>query len=228
MINVSTMKPRQKVKGKAWPLFALILILFLGFCLFTPLRVSGHSMNPTLRDGQLLFLQRLLPNFSYQRNDIVVLNPPRELLYRASRYVKRVIAVSGDTLSMRDDVVYLNDQMVREPYVTQHSSFPENFPEVIVSEGEIVAFEGFALAELPEYLKDTLAMLEPLPKAVLEQSQNETITYVGGIKLKENFYFVLGDNRGFSASEDSRFFGAVSQKDLLGKVKTLGVKEVEE
>jgi signal peptidase I len=222
------MKPRQKVKGKAWPLFALILILFLGFCFFTPLRVSGHSMNPTLRDGQLLFLQRLLPNFSYQRNEIVVLNPPRELFYRASRYVKRVIAVPGDTLSMRDNVVYLNDQMVTEPYVTQHSSFSENFPEVIVSEGEIVAFEGFALAELPEYLKDTLAMLEPLPKAVLEQSQNETITYVGGIKLKENFYFVLGDNRGFSASEDSRFFGAVSQKDLLGKVKTLGVKEVKE
>lgn len=220
-MNVSTVKPRQRTKGKSWLVFTLILILFLGFYLFTPLRVSGHSMNPTLRDGQLLFLQRSqsLLNYSYKRDDIVVLSPPKELQLRVSRYVKRVIAVPSDTLSIRGEVVYVNGQAVTEPYVTQHSSLPENFPEVVVSKGEIVAFEGFALAELPEYLQHTFEMLEPLPQDVLEQSQIENVTYTGTIKLKEDFYFVLGDNRGFSASEDSRLFGVIPVTSILGTAR---------
>jgi signal peptidase I len=222
MINVSTVKPRQKVKGNPWLAFGLmVVILFLVFYFYTPMRVSGHSMDPTLRDGQLLFLQHApsLSNYTYQGRDIVVLSPPKELQLRASRYVKRVIAAPDDTLSIRDDVVYLNGQALAELYVTQHSSRPENFPEVVISKGEVVAFEGFALAELPEYLKDTFEMLESFPRDVLEQSQRENVTHIGTIKLKEDFYFVLGDNRGFSASEDSRLFGAIPATSILGTAR---------
>jgi signal peptidase I len=180
----------------------------------TLVRVSGDSMNPTLQDGQILFLQPLAK--TYQHGDIVVLKPPKELQTRASRFVKRMIALPGDSLSIREGIVYLNDQVFVEPYVTQHSSRPENFPEVVVSQGEVIAFEGFALAELPSYLQNTLAMLEPLPEEVLEQSQQETVTYVGTIRLKKGFYFVLGDNREFSASEDSRLFGAIRAVSIQG------------
>lgn len=222
MMKASTVKPRQKVKGNLWLAFGLMIaILFLVFYFYTPMRVSGHSMNPTLRDGQLLFLQRspLRLDANYQHGDLVVLSPPKELQVRASRYVKRIIAAPGDSLSIYDDVVYLNGQERTEPYVTLHSSLPENFPEVVVSKGEVVAFEGFALAELPEYLKATFEMLEPLPRDVLEQSQSENLTYLGTIKLAKDFYFVLGDNRGFSASEDSRLFGAIPAPRLLGTVR---------
>lgn len=178
-------------------------------------------MNPTLRDGQLLLLQRYGLG-GYQKNELIVFRPPQALQARASRYVKRVVAVSGDVLAIRAGVVFLNGQELVEPYVTEHSSLPDNFPELLVSKGEVIAFEGFALSEVPEYLRATFEMLEPLPRDILEQSEKENVTYTGSIKLKEDFYFVLGDHRGFSASEDSRLFGAISQKVFLGKVFPFG------
>jgi signal peptidase I len=218
---------------KYWKSLLVLLILFLAFSyVLTLVRVSGRSMNPTLQEGQILMLQRLEPLLvnlglsNYKRSDIVVLKPPKVLQTKKSRYIKRLIAVPGDTLSIRNNTVYLNALELTEPYVIQDSSRPENFPEVIVSKGEVVAFEGFALSELPDYLKTTLAMLEPLPQEVLEQSQRENVTYTGIIKLKEDFYFVLGDNRAFSASEDSRLFGTISKRDLLGPVISLGMKEI--
>jgi signal peptidase I len=221
MINVFAMSPRQITKRASsvrfWIVGVLIGFLLVLAYLFTPIRVSGNSMNPTFHSGEMLFLQRFFKT-NYRHSDIVVFEPSKELKTTSSRFIKRLIAIPGDSLSIRDDVVYLNGQKLTEPYVAQHSSRPENFPELIVSKGEVVAFEGFALAELPDYLKATLAMLEPLPQDILEQSQKENITYVGTLKLKEDFYFVLGDNRGFSASEDSRLFGAIPKRDILGTV----------
>ena len=119
-------------------------------------------------------------------------------------------------VSIQKGQVYLNGQQLQESYTSGEAT--DSFPELLISKGEVIAFEGFALAELPDYLKDTLDMLKPLPSDILEQSQNETITYTGTIKLKEGFYFVLGDNRNLGASEDSRVFGAISKDTLIGKV----------
>ncbi len=180
-------------------------------------RVNGNSMNPTLHDGQ--YLVRFKRSTNYQRGDVVVFRPPKELQTRASRFIKRLIALSGDSVSIQNDNVILNGKILEELYITESSVRAKNFPEVVVSKGEVVAFEGFALAELPDYLRDTLALLKPLPQDVLEQSYLENVSYVGTLKLAEDFYFVLGDNRGFSASEDSRLFGAVPKRDLLGAIK---------
>jgi signal peptidase I len=185
---------------------AVGVVVSLFFQYLSIVRVSGDSMNPTLRNGQyLLRFERV----NYQSGDVVVLRPPVELQTRAPRFVKRLIALPGDTVSIQNDKVYLS-------YVAEISARAENFPDLVISKGEVVAFEGFALAELPDYLQDTFAMLEPLPQEILEQSQTETVTYVGTVKLDEGFYFVLGDNRGFSASEDSRLFGAISASQLQG------------
>jgi signal peptidase I len=192
---------------------AVGVVVSLFFQYLSIVRVSGDSMNPTLRNGQyLLRFERV----NYQSGDVVVLRPPVELQTRASRFVKRLIALPGDTVSIQNDKVYLNGEILRESYVAEISARAENFPDLVISKGEVVAFEGFALAELPDYLQDTFAMLEPLPQGILEQSQTETVTYVGTVKLDEGFYFVLGDNRGFSASEDSRLFGAISASQLQG------------
>ena len=91
-----------------------------------------------------------------------------------------MIAIPGDSLSIRADVVYLNSQKLTEPYVAQHSSRPENFPELIVSKGEVVAFEGFALAELPDYLKATLVMLERLPQDILDFPAPKMLNHMNG------------------------------------------------
>jgi signal peptidase I len=220
MTHTSILTSYKKTKRMVWLVWSLPFFVIVGSLIlfFAPLRVTGNSMSPTLRDGQVLLLQRpfTLVRSTYQKDGLVVLRPPQELQSRTSRYVKRVIAIPGDSLSIRDGVVYLNNQELDEPYVVQHSSRPDNFPELLISNGEVIAFEGFALPELPDYLKATFEMLEPLPQDVLGQSEKEPVTYTGSIKLEEDFYFVLGDNRGFSASEDSRLFGAVSEETLLG------------
>jgi signal peptidase I len=204
--------------SRRFPLFiAVSVVVLLSSQFIGVVRILGNSMNPTLQNGQFLVSFKHIT--TYQIGDVVVVHPPLELQTRASRFVKRLIALPNDTISIQNDNVVLNGQVLNEPYVLETVTRAENFPEVLVSKGEVVAFEGFALAELPEYLQATLKMLEPLPKDVLEQSYSENVSYVGTIKLPEDFYFVLGDNRAFGASEDSRLFGAISKRDLLGTVK---------
>ncbi len=197
--------------------FVVGVVALLGLIQFIDVvRVAGDSMYPTLQNGQLLL--RFKRPASYQRDDVVILRPPPELQARATRFVKRLIALPNDTLFIQSDNVYLNGERLNEPYVTLAAARKENFPEVVISKGEVVAFEGFALAELPAYLKATLAMLEPPPQEVLGQSYSDNVSYIGTIKLAKDFYFVLGDNRDFSASEDSRLFGVIPQRDLRGLI----------
>lgn len=72
--------------------------------------VSGDSMEPTLQSGELVMYIRL--NREYKKGDVVsVRNPSGEY------YVKRIIAVAGDTIQIRNGQVYINDTLLNEPYV---------------------------------------------------------------------------------------------------------------
>ena len=88
--------------------FALLLLgLFIAFEVFVGVsRVSGRSMDPTLRDGQDVFFTRI--NFSYDRDQVVFARMPS-----GSNYVKRIVAVPGDVVDLRDGTVYINGQPER-------------------------------------------------------------------------------------------------------------------
>ena len=83
--------------------FGIVLgALFILFNVFVGVsRVSGHSMDPTLTDGQTVFFTRI--NFSYDRDQVVFARMPS-----GSNYVKRIVAVPGDTVEIRDGVLYVN------------------------------------------------------------------------------------------------------------------------
>jgi len=83
--------------------FALMLIaLFLLFNIFVGIsRVSGNSMDPTLKNGQDVFFTRI--NFSYGRDQVVFARMPA-----GTNYVKRIVAIAGDTVEIRDGVLYVN------------------------------------------------------------------------------------------------------------------------
>ena len=77
--------------------------VFLAFNLLVGITtVSGRSMEPTLQDGNVVFFYRV--NFSYHRGDVVFARMPY-----GNFYVKRVVAVPGDVVDIRDGVLYVND-----------------------------------------------------------------------------------------------------------------------
>lgn len=84
---------------------ALLVAIFLLFRFGIGLAlVSGDSMLPSLQDGELLVYSRI--SRSYKPGDVISLRVPS-----GDYYVKRVIAVGGDEVDVRDGKVYVNGQL---------------------------------------------------------------------------------------------------------------------
>lgn len=115
-------KPRERFLHKydglkyGWFLLAkeFLLALLALFILFNILigvsKVTGQSMEPTLHEGEVVFFTRF--NSSYERGDVVMARMPS-----GEFYVKRIIAVEGDILELRDGQLYVNG----EPEATEEA-----------------------------------------------------------------------------------------------------------
>lgn len=93
---------------------ALILVFVLRTFLFTIIKVDGSSMSPTLSSGERLFVTVLDVKLNgAQRGDVVICNyPDRYTEYplgikTKTYFVKRVVAVEGDTVSRVDNATYV-------------------------------------------------------------------------------------------------------------------------
>lgn len=93
------------VIGALVGLLAFIIVVF--YVLFSPLRVVGDSMLPVLHEGDRALLTRGYDHPS--RGDVIVI----DTLERGAdeRVVKRVIAIAGDTIEIRDDVAIVNGRV---------------------------------------------------------------------------------------------------------------------
>ncbi|MGH9587361.1 MAG: signal peptidase I [Acidobacteriaceae bacterium] len=82
---------------------------------YQPVRVEGTSMLPELRDQDRLFINKFAYHFeSISRGDVVVFHYPRD---PSKSYIKRVIALPGDSLRIDEGRVYVNGKRIAEPYV---------------------------------------------------------------------------------------------------------------
>ena len=82
-------------------------------------RIEGSSMEPTLHEGQYLIVNRL----SYflaepERGDIIVLHFPND---RSRDFIKRIVGLPGDTVSINNGEVRVNNQLIDEPYIKDPS-----------------------------------------------------------------------------------------------------------
>jgi signal peptidase I len=90
---------------------ALVIIVFL----YQPVKVEGTSMAPLLSDQERIFINKFVYRFeSIHRGDVVVFWYP---LDRSKSFIKRVIALPGETVTIRQGVVTVNGAVVPEPYV---------------------------------------------------------------------------------------------------------------
>lgn len=81
-----------------------------------PYRVDGVSMQPGLRNGELVVVSQIAYDFGMQpqRGDVIVLHPPSD---PSAVYVKRIIGVPGDVLFITPDAVYVNGHKLDESYI---------------------------------------------------------------------------------------------------------------
>ena len=90
---------------------ALVIIVFL----YQPVKVEGTSMAPLLSDQERIFINKFVYRFeNIHRGDVVVFWYP---LDRSKSFIKRVIALPGETVTIRQGVVTVNGVVVPEPYV---------------------------------------------------------------------------------------------------------------
>ena len=169
--------------------------------------IPSGSMRPTLLEGDVVFVNRLAYDLKLpltdvvvarlgepERGDVVTFSSPQD----GRRLIKRIAALPGDTLEMRDEVLYLNGEAARY-----------EAPEAVIE----------TLAELGAQVPATRWTAH-------RAGQERRVQWLQGVSARSNFgpvtvpegqYLVLGDNRDNSA--DSRFIGFVPRHLLIGQAR---------
>ena len=94
-------------------LVILIIVLVLRTYVFTPIKVNGTSMVPTLDGGEFMLLTKYNKN-DLNRNDIVIVTIKHSDV--KEDIIKRIIAMPGETISCKDGIIYINSKKVEEKY----------------------------------------------------------------------------------------------------------------
>jgi signal peptidase I len=155
-------------------MLGLVVVLIIRTFFFTNYSVSGESMMPILQDQDKVIVSKISYTLGeIDRLDVLVFHGTNE-----EDYVKRVIGIPGDIITYEDDQLYVNKELVEEPFLMNHPAFTN--PDENLT-------EDFTLESL-----------------------------TGSMRVPEDSYFVLGDNRRLSL--DSRYFKFVDADQVVGQV----------
>jgi signal peptidase I len=113
---------------------SVLVSAFIIIFLYQPVRVEGTSMLPVLEDQDRLFINKLAYRVGdIHRGDVVVFLYPHD---HEKSYIKRVIALPGDTLRIDHGLVYVNGNKIAEPYVPPQFEDDRSQPEMTVPQHE--------------------------------------------------------------------------------------------
>ena len=87
----------------------IVVVVFVRTFIITPVKVNGNSMYPTLEGNEIMLLNKL---GSVERFDIVVLETNK---YEGD-LIKRVIGLPGETIEIKNNEIYINDELLDDPY----------------------------------------------------------------------------------------------------------------
>lgn len=151
---------KEFIKDSIYYIITFVLVFLFAIYVISFSQVVGPSMKDTLDNGNIVIISKLNYKFTNpKKNDIVAFD------FKGTKFlIKRVIAVPNDKVFIKENKIYVNDELLEEPYVT----------------------------------KDTSSVDKDYGT------------------LKDNEYFVLGDNR--DDSLDSRNFGFINKDDIIGRV----------
>jgi signal peptidase I len=185
--------------SKGWKELAAIFVLAVVSALIVrtfflaPYRVPTGSMQPALKPGDFIFVSQVAySSRAPRRGDLVT-------FYYSSQpgiaYVKRVIALPGDRVEIKNNRLIING--IRLSYTPLENSVDNPNPELF----EILT-ESFENLSWPVIFNKT-----------------ESQKALGPLVVPPNEVFLLGDNR--DASDDSRYWGTVPINQIFGKVSLI-------
>ena len=184
---------------KEWGVIFLIIALvgLSRIFLWSNVRVEGHSMDPTLADGEVLFVVKHLPS---DRFDIVVAHEEDG----NKVIVKRVIGMPGDTIRYENDKLYINDKETDEPYLADYLQQFKNDKLQSTYSGK--GFEG----DKGVYFR---SLAQKAQAFTVDVNFNTSFSFT----VPEGEYLLLGDDR--LVSSDSRHVGTFKASQIKGEAK---------
>jgi signal peptidase I len=183
-----------------WYVYALLLLMGTGSLLSYALNVRDHmiqpfriptaSMYPTIspRD-RVIAVKNAYRTTDPQRGDIILFPDPDNRHDFWTKYIKRVIAIAGDTVAVKDGDVYVNGAMLARR---------------LIGPGAVSGTTGQIFSEDNNGAKYRIFI-----------SQGHLAPDLPEITVPKNECFVLGDNR--NEARDSRYFGPIPITGILGK-----------
>ncbi len=213
-VKEKTFNRKKKIKSEIVS-FSLIIFFVLLFrsMFFEPFKIPSGSMIPTLMIGDFILVNKFSYGFKVpfsewftdpvyitepshpKRGDVIVFKYPKNT---SLNYIKRVVGLPGDTVEIIDKVVYVNDKPIQA---------------IEIDGSEIMAdmddkFKHFNFKFYKTYTGEHEHIMQ------IEKDNYYNANYYK-ITVPEDNFFVLGDNRDFSA--DSRVWQFVPFRYVKGK-----------
>lgn len=102
--------------------FAIAIFLFIYLLILQPHKIKGASMEPNFFNGEYLLTDKITYRFREPlRGDVVVFEAPQA---NGEEFIKRVIAVSGETMRINDGAIYINGIKLVEYYLPANTKTP--------------------------------------------------------------------------------------------------------
>jgi signal peptidase I len=206
-----------------WQLAIALLIVFtIRSSIVEPFKIPSGSMIPTLYVGDFIFVNKFAYGFKIPFSDffgppinIIKRDPPKHgeiivFLYPRepeTHYIKRVIGLPGDTVEVRNKVVFINGQPLPQTEAPNEEKI-----EQLKDIGD------------PRYGENHMGLFRETIEGghehkILIDSNNDYTTNFEPVKIPEGHLFVMGDNRDFS--NDSRFWGLVPYENISGRAEVV-------
>lgn len=236
---------------------SVLVALFLKSFVIGAYRIPSSSMEPTLLKGDFLLVNKFvygakspatvpftrvaLPRFQLpafttpQHADLVVFDLPASArgvnASEPTTYVKRCIALPGDTIEIVNKTVRVNGTILSStPQTSSRAMYPKGYADPrMFPRGSGFNEDNYGPLVVPKR-GDTLTLSTEtffLVNGIIEHEGHDIVIEgnnglrVDGVLrrryvVKKNYYFMMGDNRDHSL--DSRFWGFVPEENIVGKV----------
>lgn len=224
---------------------AIFVFLVIRPYLGQAFKIPTGSMVSTLNVNDFIVANKLIYRYSDPKaGDIVVFRPPKNAILDKSQidadgnvtvdYVKRCIGVPGDTIEIKNRVLYRNGVALKEPYAHYEKCMDPD-PNACVNYAPLSDDErnsdpasnlDFKLVlhhgkPWPVQIEGQLANINPVFTAPNYLAQNgaesEELYHAAPIQVPKGFYLMMGDDR--NNSYDGRCWGLVPRSAIIGRAE---------